>query len=48
MKYHILHDFRTSTLFMEKSSDLLEDLHELKLMTNFDVSLISLPGGVKS
>ena len=38
MKYHILHDFRTSTSFEEKSSDHFEDLHELKLLTNFDVS----------
>ena len=33
MKYHILHDFRTSTSFKEKSSD------------NSDVNVTSLPGG---
>ena len=44
MKYHILHDFRISTPFEEKSSDHFKDLHKLKLLTNFDVDLISSPG----
>ena len=37
MKYHILHDFRTSSLFYGKSSDRFKDRHKLKLLTNFDV-----------
>ena len=45
MKYHILHDFRTSTPFEEKSSDHFKDLHKLRLLTNFDVHLISFLGG---
>ena len=36
MEYHILHDFRTSTPFKEKSSNHFKDLH-----TNFDVNLTS-------
>ena len=46
MTYHILHDFRISTPFKGKSSDHLKDLHKLKLMTNFGVSMMSSPGGV--
>ena len=46
MKYHILHDFRTSTPYMEKSSDHFKDLHKLKLLTNLDINLTSSPGGV--
>ena len=34
MKYHILHDFRTSALFEEKSSDHFKELHRLKLPFN--------------
>ena len=45
MKYHVLHDFITSTSFAEKSSDQFEDLHKLELLTNFDISLTSFPGG---
>ena len=39
MKYYILHDFKTSTLFKEKSSDDFKDVH--KLLANFDVNLTS-------
>ena len=46
MKCHILHDFGTSTPFKEKSVDNFQDLHKLKLLTDFDVSLTSLLGGV--
>ena len=44
MKYHILHDFRTSTPIKEKSSDHFKDLHEL--LTNFDVNLTPFLRGV--
>ena len=47
MKYHILHDFGTSTPSKERSSDQFRDLHNLKLLTNFGVKLTSSPGGVK-
>ena len=47
MKYHILHDFGTSTSFNGKSSTHLKDLHKLKLLTNFDVSLTSFHRGSK-
>ena len=46
MKYQILHDFRTSTPFEEKSSDRFKDLHKLNLLTNFDLSLTSSARGV--
>ena len=46
MEYHILHDFRTSTSFGEKSSNDFKDLYKLKLMTNFNVNLTSFPGEV--
>ena len=46
MKYHILHDFITSTPFEEKSSDHCKDPHKMELLTNFDISLTSFPGGV--
>ena len=46
MKYHVLHDFITSTPFGEKSSDHFKDLHKMELLTNFDISLTSFPGGV--
>ena len=47
MKYHVLHDFITSTPFEEKSSDHFEDLHKMELLTNFDISrLTSLLGRV--
>ena len=45
MKYHVLHDFITSTPF-EKSSDHFKDLHKMELLTNFDISLTSFLGGV--
>ena len=41
MKYHILHHFKTSTPFKEKSSDHFKDLHKMKLFTNFDDNLTS-------
>ena len=46
MTFHILHDFRASIPFKEKSSDHFKDLHKLKLLTNFDVNLTSSLGGV--
>ena len=46
MKYDILHDFRASAPFKEKSSDHLKDLNKLKLLTNSDVNLTSFLGGV--
>ena len=46
MKYHVLHDFITSTPFEEKSSDHFKDIYKLKLVTNFDISLTSFLGGV--
>ena len=46
MKYHILHDFISSTPFEEKSSDHFKDLHKIELLTNFDVSLTSFLGRV--
>ena len=46
MKYHILHDFGSSTPFKEKSSDRSKDLYKLKLLTNFDIKMTSLLGGV--
>ena len=45
MKYHVFHDFITSTSFGGKSSDQFEDLHKLELLTNFDISLTSFLGG---
>ena len=38
MKYHILHDFRTSTPF--------KDLHKVRLLIDFDTNLTSSPGRV--
>ena len=46
MKYHVLHDFITSTPFEEKSSDHFKDIYKLKLVTNFDISLTSFLGEV--
>ena len=46
MKYHILHHFRTSTLFKEISSQHSRDLNKMELVTNFDVNLTSSLGGV--
>ena len=46
MKYHIWHDFRTSTPIKEKSSDHFKDLHKLKLLINFDANLTLSPGRV--
>ena len=44
MKYHILHVFRTSTVFEGKSSDYFKDLNKLKLLINFDVNMPFLRG----
>ena len=46
MKYHVLHDFITSTPFVEKSSDHFKYIYKLKLLTNFDISLTSFLVGV--
>ena len=46
MKYHILHDLRTSPPFKEKSSDHFKVYYKLMLLTNFAVNLISSTGGV--
>ena len=46
MKYHVLHDFLTSTPFLEKSSDHFKGLHKMDLLTNFDISLTLFLGGV--
>ena len=46
MKYHILHDFITSTPFKEKSCDYFKDRHKFQLVTNLEVNLTSSPGGV--
>ena len=46
MKYHVLHDFITSTSVEEISSDHFKDLHKMELLTNFDISLTSFLGGV--
>ena len=46
MKYHVLHDFITSTTpFEENSSDHFKGLHKMELLTNFDISLTSFLGG---
>ena len=42
MKYGILHDFRTSTQWKEKSSDDFKYLDKLKLLANFNVNVKSL------
>ena len=39
IKYHILHDFRTSNPFNEKQSQYFKDLYRLTLLTNLDVNL---------
>ena len=46
MKYDVLHDFITFIPFEEKCSDHFEDLHNMELLTNFDISLTSFLGGV--
>ena len=46
MKYHILHNFKTSTSIKEKSSDHFKDLPKLKLLKDFDVNLTSSTGRV--
>ena len=46
MKCYILHDFRTSTPFEQKSSDNFKDLAKLKVLKNFDVNLMSFLEGV--
>ena len=46
MKYHVLHDFLTSTPFQEKFSGHFKGLHKMDLLTNFDISLTSFLEGV--
>ena len=46
MIYHILHVFRASTAFKEKSSNHFEDLYKLKLLTNLDGNMTLFLGGV--
>ena len=46
MKYRILHDFKTSTPFKEKSSDHFEDLYKPEHLTNSDINVTSFLGGV--
>ena len=46
MKFHILHDFRPSSPFKEKSSDRFKNHHKLKLLKNFNVNLTSFQRGV--
>ena len=45
MKYHVLHDFITSTPFEENSSDHSKDLHKMELLTSFYIILTSFLGG---
>ena len=46
IKYYILHIFKTSTPSKEKPLYQLKDLHKLKLLTYFDVSLTASLGRV--
>ena len=46
MKYYILHHFKTSIPFKEKSSDHFKGLYKMALLTNFDGYLTSFLGGV--
>ena len=46
MKYHVLHDFCTSTPFKENSSGHFKDLNKMDVLTNFDFNLTSFLGGV--
>ena len=41
MKYHVLHDFITSTPFEEKSPGHFKDLHKMEPLTDVDISLTS-------
>ena len=43
---HNLNDFKTSTPFKENLLGHFKDHHIVKLLTNFDVNLTSVPGGV--
>ena len=45
---YLFYVFRTSTPFREKPSDHFKDLHQLKVLINFDVNLIISLGGVKN
>ena len=45
-KYQILHYFRSSSPFNEKSPDHFKDCHKFKLLTNFGVNLTSFQGGI--
>ena len=47
-KYQILHDFKTSTSFNEKSSDHVKDVHKLRVLTIFYINQTLLPGGVEN
>ena len=44
MKYHVLHDFITSTPSEKKSFDSFKDLHKMELLTKFHISLTSFLG----
>ena len=48
MKHYIMRVFRASTPFKEKSSNRFRDFHKLKLLTNFDVNLITSQGRVNN
>ena len=41
MKYHILQVFKSSIEFIKKSSDHFKDIYKLKLLTSFDVYMMS-------
>ena len=41
MEYHILQVFKTSIEFIKKSSDHFKDIYKLKLLTSFDVYMMS-------
>ena len=45
-EYHILHNYKTSTPFQEKSSDHFKNLHKMELSTNFIVNQTSFLGEV--
>ena len=46
MKYHILHDIRTSAPFKEGSFDHFEDVHQLKFLAYLGINLMLTPGRV--
>ena len=47
MKYHILQVFKSSMEFIKKSSDHFKDINKLKLLTSFDVNMMSFLKGVQ-